>query len=115
MFEVPSGVRSATVATTSESVLGSRRAETATRTKAQRATMAELDRTTGVDGTKAGLTGTGTATPWIESRLSPAGEGGGTAEGDSPGESERQVKAPTARTEATSTEARGSPAMPTIR
>jgi hypothetical protein len=115
MFDVPSGVRFATVATTLASVLGSLRAGTATRTKAQRASLSETGRRTGVDGTKAGLTGPGTATPWIESRPNLSDGREAAAEGDPCEEGEREVKAPTTRTEAMSTEATANAAMRAIR
>jgi hypothetical protein len=50
-----------------------------------------VGRRTGVDGANAGLTGAGTATPWIESRPNPADEREVAAEGDARGEWEREV------------------------
>jgi hypothetical protein len=72
--------------------------------------LSDAGRRTGVDGANAGLTGPGTATPWIMSRLNPPDEREGAAEADSCRDGEREVKAPTSRAEATSTEAAASAA-----
>ena len=104
MFDVPSGVRFDTMATTRASSLGSLRAGTVKRTRAQRASLSDVERRMGVDGVNAGSTGRGTVTPSIDSKPSLPDEGEAAAEGDPPVEDECQVKA------ATSTDATTSPA-----
>src|SRR5688500_10773680 len=105
MFDVPSGVRFDTMATTRASSPGLLRAGTVKRTRAQRTSLSDVERRTGVDGVNAGSTGPGTATPSIDSKPSPPDEGEGAAEADPPVEEESQVNAATSKAEATSTDA----------